>query len=198
MKKQVLIIGGAMTFDKYQEYIEFLQNITIDIERIKPGYDWKSTIQQDLGDNYEVLAPSMPNKNNAKYKEWKIWFENILSVVNKDVILVGHSMGGVFLAKYLSEHLIDNNIGKLVLLAAPYSDTPEESIGSFKLTKPFTKLIKQVNNVVLVYSQDDTVVPYNDGILYQKSLPGSKLVTFKDKGHFNMPNFPELADIIKS
>ncbi|MCB9839832.1 alpha/beta hydrolase [Candidatus Nomurabacteria bacterium] len=197
MRTQVLIIHGGTTFDNKKQYLEYLESQTIDINRIKPGYDWKVTLQDNLGKNYEVLSPKMPNNTYAQYNEWKLWFENLLTVVNKDLILIGHSLGGIFLAKYLSEHLIDNNILSLLLIAAPFKSNPNETLGSFELKKQLYNITKQTKNISLVHSQDDPVVPYNDALLYEKELPGAKLISFKDKQHFNQQLFPELSDIIK-
>jgi predicted alpha/beta hydrolase family esterase len=198
MAKQVVIIHGGTTFDNRKEYLAYLENQTIDIERLKPGYDWKLTLSEHLGGNYIVLCPKMPNSTNANYKEWTIWFENILSVINKDIILIGHSLGGIFLAKYLSEHLIDNNISKLILVAAPFTDTPEESLGSFRLKTNLSKIQQQVNNIVLIHSKDDPVVPFNDSLEYKKQLKDAKLITFDNRQHFNQQEFTELAELIKN
>jgi predicted alpha/beta-fold hydrolase len=47
----------------------------------------------------------MPNKLNARYHEWKIFFEGILSKLDREdeITLVGGSLGGCFLLKYFSE-----------------------------------------------------------------------------------------------
>ena len=46
----------------------------------------------------------MPNSMNARYKEWKIMFNKFLPFFKNNLVLVGHSLGGIFLAKYLSEN----------------------------------------------------------------------------------------------
>ncbi len=62
----------------------------------------------------------MPNKTNAQFEEWKIWFEKFIPFLNDGVILVGHSLGGVFLAKYLSENKFPKKIGGVFLVSAVY------------------------------------------------------------------------------
>ena len=57
-----------------------------------------------LGGGYEVLIPQMPNSQNARYSEWKILFEKIISILDDEIILIGHSLGGIFLVKYFSEN----------------------------------------------------------------------------------------------
>ena len=52
--------------------------------------------------------PTMPNKQNARYRDWKIVFEGILAQLDSEVelTLVGGSLGGCFLLKYFSENSI--------------------------------------------------------------------------------------------
>jgi predicted alpha/beta hydrolase family esterase len=103
MKKQVIVIHGANSFDSYDEYINYLKNREVTVESFLSWRGWKDNLADELGSDFEVFAPRMPNKDNAKYAEWKIWFERIFPYIQEDVVLVGHSMGGIFLVKYLSK-----------------------------------------------------------------------------------------------
>src|SRR4051812_10882369 len=104
MKKQVVVIHGGDTFGTYEEYIAFLKDFAIDSLEYFMKMGWKDTLQESLGGAYQVILPKMPNKINAKYVEWKVWFEKLLPLLNNEIILIGHSLGGTFLAKYLSEN----------------------------------------------------------------------------------------------
>ena len=103
MKKQILVIHGGDTFATQEEYLSFLRNYEINIERYKTNTDdWKPWLREVLGDEYEVILPAMPNKFNARFDEWKLWFEKITPFLNDEIVLIGHSLGGAFLARYLS------------------------------------------------------------------------------------------------
>jgi len=74
MKTQIIVIRGGDTFETYEEYLSFLKDFQIDLDYInKKG--WKRSLQEKLGDDFEVISPRMPNSGNAKYLEWKIWIE---------------------------------------------------------------------------------------------------------------------------
>ena len=73
MKTTVLVIHGGNTYNTYEEYINNLSSKTVDLDRLRYGVGWKDTITGDLGDDYDVFLPSMPNSSNAQYNEWKIW-----------------------------------------------------------------------------------------------------------------------------
>jgi hypothetical protein len=43
---------------------------------------WKKWLSEGLADSYQVIRPDMPNTMNAKYSEWKIWFEKYFRYIS--------------------------------------------------------------------------------------------------------------------
>ena len=103
MKKQVVFIHGGETFDTYDDYIKYLEECDFNPDKDKEKR-WKHSLGEKLGSDFNVIAPLMPCKYNSKYNEWIIWFEKLFPYLKDTVVLVGHSLGGIFLAKYLSEN----------------------------------------------------------------------------------------------
>ncbi len=200
MKKQIIVIHGGDTFNNYQEYVKFLKDWKIDFKDMQTKrVDWKDNLANKLGVSFEVIAPRMPNKLNAKYLEWKIWFEKFLPHLNREVILLGHSLGGIFLVKYLSENILPKKISGLFLVAAPFDEKDSEyPLGSFKLKLNLSKISKQVRKIFIYQSKDDPVVPFADFGKYRKALPSAVFKMFENRRHFNQENFPELLKDIKS
>ncbi|MBM3257608.1 MAG: hypothetical protein FJZ05_00020 [Candidatus Nealsonbacteria bacterium] len=197
MKKQVVIIHGGETFKSYKDYLIFLKKSEIEIKSSKVK-KWKETLAEKLGKEFQAIYPKMPNPMNAKYKEWVIIFEKLFPFLRNNLILVGHSLGGVFLAKYLSENKFPKRIKAVFLISAPFGKKGKKySLADFKLPKSFKNLEKQANNIVICHSKDDKVVPFSDMKKYAKALPGAKTIIFKSKGHFNQSSFPELVKEIK-
>jgi len=199
MKKQVIVIHGGDTFNTYEEYLKFLREWEIDFEDIrKKRKDWKDTLEENLGPDFEVIAPKMPNKINAKYLEWKIWFEKFVPHFEQEVVLVGHSMGGIFLAKYLSENNFPKRIKGLFLVAAPYDEKDTEyPLGDFNLPASLEKITEQAEKVFVYQSTDDPVVPFADFGKYLNQLKTAVSREFKDRGHFNQETLPELIEDIR-
>jgi len=195
MKKQIIIIHGGDSFDTYENFLDSLKNWEVSLETFLPKKDWKSSLQQELGEEYEVLAPRMPNKQNAKYAEWKIWFERMFPFMKDNIFLIGQSMGGLFLAKYLSENKFPKKIAGLFIVAAPHSQT--KGIGSFDLSSSLEKVWEQCQNIHLYQSQDDPIVPESEAQEYKKAWPDAQLHIFQGRGHFNQEDFPELAEEIR-
>lgn len=198
MKKQIVVIHGGKTFDSYEEYINSLKTREVDIEKFKFKIDWRDSLRNNLGDSFEIIQPKMPNSNNAQYKEWKIWFERLTEFLNDGVILVGHSLGGIFLPKYLSENDFPVKIRATILVAAPF-DVAEmgESLGTFKLSPSLGKFKKRGGRIFLFSSKDDEVVPFSNCLKYQEALPNAEAKIFEDRQHFNQIEFPELIELIK-
>ena len=198
MKKQILFIHGGLTFNTYKDYLLFLKNLKIDLDRYRKT-KWSTSLKEELGGRFDVLLPQMPNPMNAKYDEWRILFKKIAPLLKNNIILIGHSLGAIFLAKYLSENNFPKKILATLLVSAPYDDKDmKESLGDFVLPKSFNKLNKQGGKIFLYQSKDDLTVPYIHLEKYKKALPNAIVRGFKKRGHFHQPRFPELVkDIIR-
>lgn len=190
---QIVFIHGGDSFNTYSDYLSYLKQKEVSLERLI-AKRWKDTLQPALGDKVQVLAPLMPCNQNAKYLEWKIWFEKLIPLLTDNVILIGHSLGGIFLAKYLAEHTLPLKIKALFLIAAPYDETSADySLADFVLPKNLAGVSEQSENIYLFHSQDDPIVPFADVLKYQQAWPAAHLKVFEDRGHFNEETFPEIV-----
>ncbi|MFZ1987737.1 MAG: alpha/beta hydrolase [Minisyncoccia bacterium] len=197
MQTQVFVIHGGNTFDSYEEYFHYLQAKEVTLESLQYK-DWKHDLSETLGEAYEVIAPRMPNGNNAKYVEWKIYFEKFIPFLRDGVIFVGHSLGGIFLAKYLSEEFFPKKICAAFLVAAPFSAAAQHSLGDFILSSDLRKFLQQGGQIFLYHSKDDEVVPFSNFEQYVSLLPDAKNRVFDDRNHLNQEDFPELLIDIKT
>lgn len=194
----MFVIHGGTSFDTHEAYIDFIKTRELTLDKLRQLYDWKASLTQELGDGFDVLQPRMPNGTNVRYEEWRIWFDRCAQLLNDNVILIGHSLGGIFLAKYLSENDFPKRIMATLLVAAPFDDVSTvESLNDFALPYSLQKFADQGGQIYIVHSKDDPVVPFDDVAKYQKALPDVKTLLFDDRGHFNQETFPELVQLIK-
>ncbi|HVV15462.1 MAG TPA: alpha/beta hydrolase [Candidatus Paceibacterota bacterium] len=203
MKKQVVVIhGGSSAFPTYEDFLNNLKTKPIYIDKFKGGGDWKSRLPQSLGDEYEVIYPGMPNKENARYPEWKIWFERFIPFIEHGVILVGHSLGGIFLARYLSEEEFPKKINGVFLVAAPFEmrgkGETQRVVSEFVLPSSLEKFEKQAGKIFLYHSKDDPIVNIDELEKYRNLLPNATVRIFEDRKHQNQEQFPEIVKDIKS
>ncbi len=196
--KQLVFIHGGETFDTYNEYVDALRSWTYDPTK-EPQKRWKHSLSERLGEDWEVLMPTMPAKYNAKFLEWSIWFEKVIPYLKDGVILVGHSLGGIFLAKYLNEHELPVRIQATFLVAAPFdTEDTDYSLADFVLTESLSGLAERGGEIFIYQSEDDPVVPSVAYRKYQAVLPDAKIRIFNDRGHFMQLEFPELIAEIKA
>lgn len=193
--RQVLIIHGGDSFSSYDAYMSDLQALEISYDRLKPQKKWKTWLAEQLPDA-DVLLPTFPNGFNAVYDEWVIYFEKLLPLLEDGFSLVGHSLGAMFLAKYLSTHTLPRPAKQLVLVAGQYGTRQNDDLGSFVVTTA-KGLENSAGAIHLFYSEDDPIVDYASIHGFQKDLPMATSHTFSDRGHFLQPEFPELLAVLK-
>jgi len=192
--KQVLIIHGGNSFSSYEAYIDSLKNNGLEYERLKPQKGWKTWVAEQLQDT-DVLLPTFPNGSNAVYEEWKIYFEKLLPFLQNDVQLVGHSLGAMFLAKYINDNPLSWPVKRIVLIAGGYDDDSNEDLGSFKVSSA-KGISHSTIEVHLLHSKDDPVVAFHELTKFQADIPNAIVHTFSSHGHFNTETFPELLEIL--
>ncbi len=196
MKHQIFAIHGGNFSPTYEDYLEYLRNMEVTIEKLRSS-DWKHSLEERLGTDFEVILPRMPNSKNAKYLEWKIYFEKLIPLMDPTVILIGHSLGGIFLAKYLSEEILPKQIRATFLVAAPFLPSEFQRATDFILPPNLERFAKQGGTIHFYHSEDDVIVPFSHMNQFQQALPQAHFTAFKDRGHFNGPEFPELVrDIV--
>ena len=198
-KTQVLVIHGGETFKSKTDYLHFLKTRKISIEEKVRWTD--NYLKKNLGKTFQIIRPRMPLADNAKYTEWKVHFERHIPHLRNNLILIGNSLGGIFLAKYLSEHKFPKKILSTYLICPPFDNTlpGEDLVGGFKLKSNLSLLKKNSKNLYLMFSRDDDVVPISHAEKFRKKLKNANIITYKSKnGHFKVSTFPEIIRLIKN
>ncbi len=191
------MVHGGMTFRNEKEYLHWLK--TRKISTVKRPY-WAADLEKKLGKKFEIIRPRMPLQDNAKYEDWRIHFERHLPFIRRGAILIGSSLGGIFMAKYLSEHKLSKKALSIYLVGAPFDDSlpTEDLVGGFKLKSDLSLIEKNYTNLHILFSEDDDVVPVSHAEKYKKKLPNAHIGIYKNKkGHFTAPTFPEIIKMIQ-
>ncbi len=199
-KTQIVFIHGGDTFKNRKAFFEALKKEEVSLEK---WVSWsREYLDKKLGKDFEIIRPRMPLADDARYEEWKVYFEKYLPFIKKNVILIGSSLGAIFLAKYLSENKFPKKILATYLVAAPFdnSHSDEELHGGFKLKSDLSLLQKNSNNNLnMFFSADDECVPVYHAEKYRQKLPAANIIIYKSKsGHFRVPEFPEIVKMIKA
>ncbi|MDB5169815.1 MAG: hypothetical protein JWN82_211 [Candidatus Saccharibacteria bacterium] len=190
MSNAILVPGRP---DKEEHYAPALPSNSED--------HWFSWLKRQLilKDIHAVsIEPPFPFR--PRYNEWKKEFERF--DITSDTLLVGHSCGGGFLVRYLSEHK-ELQVGKVVLVAPwinpdNYEVSDTADFFEFDIDPDFPSRTKGVS--VFISSDDDPSVVKTVEILKGK-VHDLDIHQYADKGHFcrndlGTDEFPELLSTL--
>jgi predicted alpha/beta hydrolase family esterase len=199
MKTQILFIHGGMTFKRHNDYLNYLKTREISLAEKKRWVD--DYYKSPLKNKFELIRPHMPRSENAHYNEWAIHFARYIPLLKNNCILIGSSLGGMFLAKYLSENKFPKKLKAVFLICPPFDNSlsNEDLTNRFKLKNDLSLIEKNCKNLYLLFSEDDNVVPLPHAEKYRRKLPAADIRIYKNKnGHFQISKFPELIKLISS
>jgi Predicted esterase of the alpha/beta hydrolase fold len=158
------------------------------------------SLQRALGADYEVLCPQMPDEDDASYPAWKAEIDLRLATTKAPVALVGHSVGGSVLLKYLCDEQPSPQIAGLFVIAAPYWGASEFWSWD-EAALPADAAARLAGDWPLIFyqSRDDEVVPFAHLSMYAAKLPRATIREFAGLGHqFNNDLTEVAADIKKA
>lgn len=140
-----------------------------------------ASLQKALGAEYDVRYPQMPGESEPEKQTWEAQIAKELEALDGKIILVGHSVGGFMLLRYLSEERIEKPIAGLFLLAAPSWDEENWNFDDLKLPPDLATKLSWIPQVFLYHNRDDEIVPFSHLTLHAARLPRA-VVRESDKG----------------
>jgi len=200
MKKgQIVFVHGGEVLADRADLLRILREVWEVREPLwspEPKKRFRTEIARRFFDRADILMPEMPNPLDARYAEWEAWFDRHVPLLRDGVVLVGTSLGGIFLAKYLATRTLPVRVSLLSLVAAPFRDETNEPLGDFRLPEDLSGIERQADRIALFHSDDDPVVPVSEIEGYARALPGAEKIVLSGRGHFNVEEFPELSERI--
>jgi len=157
-----------------------------------------ASLQKALGDEYEVRYPEMPCESEPDMQTWKTQIARELETLDRNVILVGHSLGGTALLKYLSEENVVKPISALFLLAAPSWDEENWNFDDLKLPADLDARLSEIPAIFFYHNRDDEIVPFKHLGLHGARLPRAVLSEGDRGGHQFGNNLTNIARDIRT
>lgn len=142
-----------------------------------------------------TVAAEMPNSYNPNYFLWKKEFERY--DIDSNTILVGHSCGGGFLVRWLSE-VKDMRVGKVILVAPWIGIRPDQDFDKTFFNFQIDHNIIDKTDGLVIFNSSNDVSEIQDSVeKLLAELRGVKLIVLENKGHFTERSlvsleFPEL------
>ena len=155
-------------------------------------------LRQSLGSGYRVKCPAMPAPTKPSYEHWKLELERLLPRDKSSPILVGHSLGGSVLLKYMSEHTPKIRAAGLFIVAAPYWGSADWKVNEFALHESFARSLPNALKIYLYQSRDDEVVDIEHLSRYSKAIPQATVRILDGGGHTFEDGLLELAEDIQA
>ncbi|MFT9847789.1 alpha/beta hydrolase [Aneurinibacillus sp. REN35] len=181
MKKQVLFIHSAGAQGLHQG-----------------SSDLVAYVKDALGDEYNLLYPKMPNSEDPEYTLWKLQLDKEFASLDGEVLLIGHSLGGSVLLKYLSEKTTNRSISGLFMIAAPYWGKDDDwQVEEYTLPENSASKLPQIAQIFLYHSRNDEFVPSAHLEHYKKRLPQANTRILDGAEHAFSDGLPELINDIK-
>lgn len=142
-----------------------------------------ASLQQALGDACELHYPRMPHEEDPQPGPWQRQITAALSRLQGPVTLVGHSIGGAMLLRYLAQETPPVHLGGLVLLAAPAWDGGPWAFDDLLLPDDLDGRLAAIPRLLLYHCRDDEVVPFAHLALHAAKLPRAVTVAMEAGGH---------------
>jgi predicted alpha/beta hydrolase family esterase len=154
-----------------------------------------ASLQKALESSYEVRYPRMVNEGDSEYADWKAQIAAELAALEGEVALVGHSVGGSVLVKYVSEARLEKPVAGLFLIAAPYWGADEFwKWDEVRLPEDAAGKLASIPRIFLYHSRDDETVPFSHLALYAAKLPQATVREFDGRGHQFGNDLTEIAE----
>jgi predicted alpha/beta hydrolase family esterase len=140
----------------------------------------------------------MPEPENPRYLAWKMALQSNLPVGGNSAALIGHSLGGSVIVKYLSEGLCQMPIAGLFLVGAPYWGTRGWSMDEFMFERGFQSKLSDIGKIFIYHSRHDKWVPYSHAQSYARALRGSVFRSVSGDEHEFNTGLPILTNDIQN
>ncbi|WP_088831969.1 DinB family protein [Paenibacillus tyrfis] len=160
------------------------------------SFDLVEWLRCSLEEEYRIHYPIIEKPEEPTYGMWKAMFDKEFPNLVGEVILIGHSLGGSMLLKYLSEVKIEFQIKALFLIAIPFWGESGWSMDDFDLKNHFSKHLPVLPTVHFFHSFDDKIVPFQHVELYKSHFPNAIIHKINGNDHAFVDGLPKLVEQI--
>lgn len=156
------------------------------------------SLRQELGPDYEVRYPRMPNEDDPSYAAWKPAIEREFAVLRDGSILIGHSVGGTILVKTLTEQSKPPKFVAICLMAAPFIGEGGWPGDEIRFPKDLGARLPESVPIHLWHGLGDKAVPPSHVDLYARAIPQARVHRLPGSGHQFDDDLKEVAAAILS
>lgn len=167
--------------------------------------DWYPKIGSELENlGVDFRMPDLPGGEFPQAKEWLETLNDVISTIDKPLVLVGHSLGTRAALLYLEKY--QRKTERVVLISTYRNSDNIENVkperkdkyGNFFDHNIDIEKIKTLSRFIIMHSRDDDFIPYEQGVEMAEELE-AELITYTDRGHFSNPdNASFVLDVLRN
>ncbi|HWC17256.1 MAG TPA: alpha/beta fold hydrolase, partial [Terriglobales bacterium] len=132
-----------------------------------------NSLGSELGRDYEIRYPLMPNEADPTYSAWKAALEEDFAGLHEGAILIGHSIGGTILINTLAESRPETALGAIILIAAPLVGPGGWMSEDIEPRHDIAARLPAGVPVILYHGTKDDIAPVEHLDLYAKAIPSA-------------------------
>jgi predicted alpha/beta hydrolase family esterase len=162
--------------------------------------NWFPWLEKELRKaNFDVYNLDYPTPENQNYSSWKNILDKIKNKINKESIFIGHSLGCIFIARYIIENQI--NIDKCIFVSGFNNYFKIEAFDKLNISffiERANQLKNYTNERITIYSKDDPYISFTESKRFSKEISATKQIAFTNAGHFNeKAGYTKFEEILK-
>ncbi len=152
-----------------------------------PESNWFPWVKTELEkNNFDVTVPQMPNADFPKQEEWLSFMQEIIGDTDRNIFLIGHSLGVIAILRFLEVLNTNQEIGGAILVSG-FSESlglVSEIENFFEKEVNYEKVRLHCKKFIVINSDNDPYVPTEKGEILRDKLD-AKFIILHGAGHIN-------------
>jgi predicted alpha/beta hydrolase family esterase len=163
--------------------------------------EWDSklveSLQRELGPDYEIRYPRMPDEDDPKFAPWKAALLEELDKLDDGAMLVGHSIGATILVHSLAEEPPERPPAGIFLVSMPFIGKEGWPSSEVEPKPDLGRQLPAQSPVYLYHGDADETVPAKHAELSAKAIPQAVLRKLAGRDHQLNNDMSEVAADIR-
>jgi predicted alpha/beta hydrolase family esterase len=155
------------------------------------------SLRKELGPEYEVRYPAMPDEDNPDDDAWGAVIAAELAAMGEHAIVVGHSAGAATLCMFLAAKDVERSVAGIFLVSAPFFGEGGWQVEGFTMPNDLGGRLPDAP-VFLYHGSDDETAPIAHLDLYARAIPRAVVRRLEGRDHQLDDDMTEVARDIES
>jgi predicted alpha/beta hydrolase family esterase len=155
------------------------------------------SLERELGPDYEIRYPRMPDEDDPKFAHWKAALRKELDKLDDGAVLVGHSIGATILVHSLAEEPPEWSPAGIFLVSMPFIGKEGWPSDDIKPEPDLGAKLPAQSPVYLYQGSADETVPAKHAELNAKAIPQAVVRKLSGRDHQLDNDMSEVAADIR-